>query len=66
LSVEESFLHVHGLQAWRKSGYWKILLVLGWQIQLGRRVEILSHIHGPQVWKKRGYWKIAQSLCQYF
>jgi hypothetical protein len=68
LSVEESLLHIHGPQVWRQSGYWKILLALGWQIQFGRRVVILSHVHGPLVLKlkKSGYWKIAQSLGQYF
>ena len=49
--------HVHGPQAWRKSGYWKIHYVLGWQ---GWSMMILSHVHGPQAWRKSGYWKILQ------
>ena len=28
--------HVHGPQAWRKSGYWKILQGCGRQMQVGR------------------------------
>jgi hypothetical protein len=60
--VEDSFLHDHGPQAWRKSGYWKILQGRGWHM-LGRRsMTILSHVHGPQAWRKSGYWKILQGF----
>jgi hypothetical protein len=52
--------HIHGPQAWRRSGYWKIAQVLE-----GRSMMILSHIHGPQAWRRSGYWKIAQSLVWY-
>jgi hypothetical protein len=54
--------HIHGPQAWRRSGYWKIAQSLGWQILEGRSMMILSHIHGPQEWRRSGYWMIAQSL----
>ncbi len=60
---EDSFLHDHGPQAWRKSGYWMILQSRGRQMQvLGGSLTIRSHVHGPQLWRKGGYWMILQSL----
>jgi hypothetical protein len=41
-----------------------ILHVLGQQMQIGRRMIILSHIHGPQAWRRGGYWMILQVLGQ--
>ena len=38
-----------GPQAWRKSGYWKIFLVLVLHMQVGRSMMILSHFHGPRI-----------------
>jgi hypothetical protein len=62
LEVEESFLHVHGPQEWRRSGYWMILQVLVLHMQGGRSMMILSHIHGPQAWRRSGYLKIHYVL----
>jgi hypothetical protein len=39
-----------------------ILHVLGQQMQIGRRMIILSHIHGLLAWRRSGYWMILHVL----
>jgi hypothetical protein len=56
--------HIHGPQAWRRTGYWTIAQCLDQYVLEGRSMMILSHIHGPQAWRRTGYWTIAQCLDQ--